>query len=94
MQNEPESGDTCYALRLYHYDYYEWEDVHAVSFDKELLRAHYEGLKYLCWDVSLRGMVCRAYLYRDSPLVDELVHTALAQHETNHWTIEPINLLH
>jgi len=73
------SGATCYALRLFTYDYYEWEEVHAVSFDPELLRAHFEGLDHL---------------YANRPLVDGSEHSAHADRKDAHWTIAPVTFLH
>lgn len=72
-------GMTCYALRLFTYDYYEWEEVHAVSFDPKLLRAHFEEMDHL---------------YADRPLVDGSEHAAHADREDPHWTIEPVTFLH
>lgn len=70
--------NTCYALRLYTYDYYEWEKVYAVSFDPKLLCAHFEGLNNL---------------YADRQIVDSSEHSMYAKNEKAHWTIEPINFL-
>jgi hypothetical protein len=70
---------TCYALRLYTYDYYEWQEDFAVSFDQELLKAHYAGLDHL---------------YSDRQLVDASEHEKNAEAERVHWIIEPITFLH
>ena len=78
-QSLSQSRGPDYALRLFTYDYYEWEEVHAVSFDPKLLRAHFEGLDHL---------------YANRPLVDGSEHSAHADREDAHWTIEPVNFLH
>lgn len=69
---------TCYALVLYTYDHYEWEQVYAVSFDHGRLRVEYDALDDL---------------YSDRSLVTEALHKEYANLEIAHWTIEPIKFL-
>ena len=69
----------CYALKLYTYDYHEFVEVCAVSFDIDALRSHYtSGLDRL---------------FDDSPLVDEDTHKKLSDDEDPHWVIEEILFL-
>lgn len=69
----------CYALRLYTYDYYEWQEDIAVSFDQGALKAHLEQLDHL---------------YDDQPLVDASEHESYADGERVHWVITPVLFLH
>jgi hypothetical protein len=70
---------TCYALRLYTYDYYEWQEDFAVSFDPELLKNHFAELDHL---------------YDEKPLVDVSEHKTHSEREDVHWVITPILFLH
>jgi hypothetical protein len=73
------SGATCYALRLFTYDYNEWQEDFAVSFDPELLKTHFAGLDHL---------------YDDEPLVDVSEHETHSERQDVHWVITPILFLH
>jgi hypothetical protein len=74
-----ENQKTCYALRIYSYDYYEWEEDIAVSFDTTLLKEYYER------DLG--------HLYDDAPLVDASKHQEYQDGEKPHWIITPITFL-
>ena len=72
---------TCYALRHYTYDYHEWQEDFAVSFDESLLvDLHNQGLDHL-------------HLYNDHPIVPLENHKELALQEKAHWVITPIVFL-
>lgn len=71
----------CYALRLFTYDYYEWQQDYAASFDPEMLKEHHK--------TGLDGV-----MYRNAPLVDESEHAQLADSESPHWVVTPIRFLH
>ena len=68
----------CYALKVYKYDHYEWEETVAVSFDADLLREHYKTVDHL---------------YKKSPLVELSDREFLYKKDEPHWTIEPITFL-
>ena len=70
---------TCYVLRFYTYDYYEWQEDLAVSFDPELLKTHFAGLNHP---------------RHDEPLVDVSEHETHSQREDAHCVITPILFLH
>ena len=68
----------CYALVLYTYDYHEWEETLAVSFDASKLKDEYDSLDHL---------------YDDRPLVAPASHKEYADREEVHWIIEPVKFL-
>jgi hypothetical protein len=74
-----QENKVCYALRIYSYDYYEWEEDVAVSFDQNLLKEYYER--------NLDN------LYDDAPLVDISKHQEYQNGEKPHWVITPITFL-
>ena len=76
---ESEDKDICYALKRYTYDYHEWGDVFAVSFDEQDL------LNYFVDDLE--------DTYDDRELVSLEEHESLASMEEAHWVIEPIKYL-
>lgn len=78
-RNEGLDETICYALRLYTYDYYEWQEDFAVSFDQKLLKAHFARLDHL---------------YDDCPLVDVSEHETHSERKDAHWVITPILFLH
>tara|TARA_R110000868_G_scaffold181762_1_gene422702 strand:- start:280 stop:528 length:249 start_codon:yes stop_codon:yes gene_type:complete len=70
---------TCYALRRYTYDYYEWQEDIAVSFDESLLiDLHKQRLNHL---------------YNDDPIYPLEDHKELSLQEKPHWVITPIVFL-
>jgi hypothetical protein len=83
----------CYALKLFTYDYYEWEEIFAVSFDPELLRLAYR--ENADQEVDANVIRSLSQVYKNAPLLDSRAngHEALGEAETPHWIIEPIKFL-
>lgn len=70
---------TCYALVLYVYDYYEYEETFAVSFSQGKLRSELASLNHH---------------HGKQPFAeDDNQHRSLARSEEHHWTIKPIKFL-
>lgn len=68
----------CYALKVYSYDYYQWEEVLAVSYDPAKLREYHKTVDHM---------------YNDAPLVEARGHRGLSAVEKEHWIIEEIPFL-
>lgn len=70
-------------LKIYTYDYYEWEEVAAVSLSIEMLEEHLKKIK-----------TEDLHLYSDAPLSSsDEERVSLAKSETPHWAIECVTYL-
>lgn len=76
MKNKNE--DKCYALVLFTYDYYEWKEVHSVSFSFDKLKAEYVKV---------------ADIYGCKPLVFSDEHETYQDRKDAHWVIKQIEFL-
>jgi hypothetical protein len=75
--DEAEKPCKCYALALYTYDHYEWEEVVAVSFDQSKLRDEHEQLP-------------PSHTYKDVRIIRNSAHRAFAERGESHWLIKEV----
>ena len=72
------SATTCYALKHYFYDHYEWELVSCVSFDPEKLKKQHKEMM--------------EKHEHTAPLWTDLEHDS-SESDKEHWVIEEVEFL-
>ena len=68
----------CYALTLYTYDYYEFEETIAISFDKDKLKKEYENIEHI---------------WSEAPLIRKKESEPFWLNEKPYWLIRPLKYL-